>query len=111
MTGKCTEENDEYTSQRIREAVLLTAATKGKFNEIIYAMEEAMDININCTNTAGKSLINVAVLNGHYNIANAILHKNADNLPREYFDDWFKAAKEGLLKQLDGLLDKGVHID
>merc|ERR1712176_314366 len=68
-------------------------------------------IDRNVENGKGISLMRVAILNGHYHIANFILSRQVDDIPPEYFPEWFEAADDGDQKALANLNRNGVHVD
>ena len=74
-----------------------------------YALDS--DIDHNCVNSRGDSVIQVAILNGHYNIANLILSRSDEDIPSENFGLWFEAAAGGDMRSLKTLYGSGVHVD
>ena len=69
------------------------------------------DIDYKCRNSRGESLIQVAILNGHYEIANLILSRTVEHIPQEDFISWFEAAVSGEVRPLKILKKGGIHID
>ena len=47
------------------EKLFLAAAEKGDKKAILYALENAPDLNINCTDNEGRSALVIAIQNGN----------------------------------------------